>query len=137
MSEVQEPRCGHRMRSWQPCGRPRAHTGRHMGEAAYQKMLGRVATARRLGTAVVSTHGYGGYGNGCRCETYRAAKAAYHRERRAAAIKAARPGRVVEGVKHGTRFGYREKGCRCEPCVAFMRETWRRWDARKPEGAAA
>jgi hypothetical protein len=83
----------------------------------------------------MSDHGYSRYTNdGCRCGTCRAAKAAYHRRARAEAARAARPGRVIAGIKHGTRHGYREKGCRCGDCVAFMRETWRRWDRGRRAG---
>jgi hypothetical protein len=86
----------------------------------------------------LAEHGYNRYSNGCRCETCRAAKAAYIGERRRAATARAAPGRVVPGIKHGTRRGYKELGCRCEPCTAEMRAVWLRWERsrRKTEAAA-
>ena len=62
-----------------------------------------------------TTHGYTAYSHGCRCGDCRAAKAAYQRERRAAAYL---PGEIPAHVKHGTRSTYEEHGCRCGPCRA-------------------
>jgi len=126
-----DPRCGKVMRSGQLCGRSAGHPGRHLGEDAYRKQMDKTSRRRGDGTIVIGTHGYGGYGRGCKCGTCRAAKAAYHRKMRAEAIAKAAPGVAVEGVKHGTRGAYREKGCRCEACVTFMRETWKRWDVQQ------
>jgi hypothetical protein len=78
--------------------------------------------ARRLRWAAEippEQHGYATYTCGCRCRRCRAAKAAYMRERRAAATQIARPGIAVtaKGVTHGTRSAFEEHGCRCQPCM--------------------
>lgn len=70
------------------------------------------------------SHGYVPYTHGCRCEICRRAKAAYVRNRRGAArVLANKVGNglstdgrhVVAGITHG-RFGYEERGCRCDVC---------------------
>lgn len=38
-------------------------------------------------------------------------------------------------IKHGTRYSYAEKGCRCDQCRKWKRERDRRQRARKPEKA--
>lgn len=80
-------------------------------------------------------HGYGGYTAGCRCEVCRKAKNDYIRDRRATARRRAAantdrisggtsPARWVgkrrnfEDVRHGTVFGYEERGCRCRECTS-------------------
>jgi hypothetical protein len=94
----------------------------------------------------MSEHGYGRYTNGCRCEVCRAAKAAYMRKRRAFGRALAQqwtatstgqrgnrsnawaPGskRYVAPIgTHGTRAGYDEHGCRCEPCTTHASSTWK------------
>lgn len=87
----------------------------------------------------MSGHGYGAYSHGCRCQICKDARAAYSRRQRAAAAANARPGRPVEGVKHGTRRAYKDHGCRCGQCVEAMRRIWRGWSQAKrhPEPAAA
>ena len=93
----------------------------------------------------MTEHGYGPYTNGCRCEICRKAKADYMRARRAAARALAQknthtsdglrgspantftPGaerHVVDGVKHGTRYAYDERGCRCRDCTT-KHDAWR------------
>ena len=72
----------------------------------------------------VSTHSYGGYTQGCRCDICRDAKAAYMRKRRRAASLNPASG-PVEGIKHGTLFGYQERGCRCDDCVEAKRNDGR------------
>lgn len=70
----------------------------------------------------ILTHSAGGYSRGCRCEICTAGHAAYARDRRAAAgarrAAAQSDGGtyVVEGIRHGSAHGYREKGCRCASC---------------------
>lgn len=72
---------------------------------------------------MIYEHGYGRYSRGCRCEVCRDAKAEYMRQRRLAASEVAAMqaglGRLsrVSGITHG-RYGYEERGCRCEVCVA-------------------
>jgi hypothetical protein len=83
-------------------------------------------------------HGYGGYTDGCRCQTCRTAKADYQRQRRAAARQLAHrftttsdgrpanrsgnawaPGAtrlVLDLNRHGLA-GYDEHGCRCRTCT--------------------
>lgn len=86
----------------------------------------------------MSGHGYVPYTRGCRCDVCRAAKAAYSRARRAehrqiaakhtrsstgkrpSNFTARAPGatRYIAPIeRHGTRFGYEEKGCRCFACT--------------------
>ena len=83
-------------------------------------------------------HGYTAYTRGCRCDECRQAKADYMRGRRAMARYKAQKhtdGRPGPGVArylapkatHGTRAGYDEHGCRCEPCTAARRESDRRY----------
>lgn len=80
-------------------------------------------------------HGYGRYSNGCRCVVCRSAKAAYMREKRAAAAKrrvlaeSAGDRYVAVGIRHGLS-GYRDSSCRCDVCrvaeaAAALRETRR------------
>jgi hypothetical protein len=70
----------------------------------------------------IQTHGSGGYSRGCRCAVCKSGHAEYARHRRAAAAsrRAAAPATsgtyIVEGIRHGSAHGYREKGCRCKPC---------------------
>lgn len=64
-------------------------------------------------------HGYGPYTSGCRCAVCRKAKAEYMRVRRLIARANAHnaDGVYVAPIsRHGTRFGYEEHGCRCDPC---------------------
>lgn len=97
----------------------------------------------------MTAHGYNLYTHGCRCEVCRRAKADYMRDRRAEARKVAqkytdpRPaanvwadgaGRYLATItRHGTRFGYEEKGCRCADCTAARTSS----DARYRSGGAA
>lgn len=61
-------------------------------------------------------HGYGAYSQGCRCETCRAAKAAYMREKRAKAWQDAPGDRTpIPGIKHGYS-AYQDLKCRCYVC---------------------
>lgn len=85
------------------------------------------------------THGYGGYTRGCRCDNCRTAKADYVRQRRDAARALANrigngvstSGRhYVSGITHG-RYGYEERGCRCDICLEARAEHWRAWKARR------
>jgi len=39
-------------------------------------------------------------------------------------------------VKHGTRYSYRKRGCRCDQCRKWKRERDRRYRARNPEKAS-
>ena len=107
----------------------------------------------------MSTHGYGAYSTGCRCEVCRSAKAAYMRERRAAGRDAARAAtdaatwsgprgaravaaetgarRYVSPVaQHGTRAGYEECGCRCFDCTDAATRARARERARAKERAS-
>lgn len=77
----------------------------------------------------VTIHGYGGYTNGCRCDVCTSAKAKYMRERRASAR--ASTALLVEGITHGTQFGYEEKGCRCLPCTDASNKAHRESDGRR------
>jgi hypothetical protein len=91
------------------------------------------------------SHGYGPYTRGCRCETCREAKSAYSRRRRAAARALANRvgnglsegGRhLVSGITHG-RFGYEERGCRCDVCLGARAENYRvRYARHQATGAA-
>lgn len=76
----------------------------------------------------VFTHNYSGYSNGCRCGTCKDAKAGYMRERRATAYLEV--AQSVPGITHG-RFGYEERGCRCDVCVAARRLSQRRPEPRE------
>ncbi len=69
-------------------------------------------------------HGYLAYGRGCRCNTCRAAKAAYMRQQRATRKGLA----ATAGITHGTTHAYTVYGCRCHWCrqakaTARLRET--------------
>lgn len=98
----------------------------------------------RAGVRIL-THGYGGYARGCRCDTCRAAKANYIRERRDSARVLANlvgngfstDGRhYVDGITHG-RFGYEERGCRCDVCLEARMQNIRDRQARRhPAGAS-
>jgi rubredoxin len=76
-------------------------------------------------------HGYNLYTYGCRCPACRAAKADYMREKRSAAKKAARPGLVVMGIKHGTRSAFTDRGCRCPECTEAMRAYKREQNSKR------
>lgn len=99
-------------------------------------------------------HGYGAYTTGCRCEVCRKAKADYMRDRRAAGRTVAqrytvgsngqRPTRgtarepgavryIAPVERHGTRYAYEERGCRCFPCTDVRMES----DRRKPSYRSA
>lgn len=116
MSAILAPRCGKPMRRGRPCFRPAGHLGRHQGEASVKLEQERRDRHRRDAVYAIRTHGYVGYTRGCRCDTCKAAKAAYIAGKRAAAAASARPGVAVSGVTHGTRFAYEERGCRCVWC---------------------
>ena len=73
-------------------------------------------------------HGYTAYTRGCRCEVCREAKRRYMSARRSTRRMTDRI-EVVEPItkarwliapieKHGTRYGYEERGCRCAACCA-------------------
>ena len=92
-------------------------------------------------------HDYSGYTGGCRCDTCRAAKAAYMRGRRGAARREgardlAETGerRTVQWISHGTT-GYYEYGCRCERCLgekaAHERRRYPRVKARRQAARSA
>lgn len=70
----------------------------------------------------VSTHGYGGYTNGCRCDACRAGKRLYMRDKRHRAsqrrIQAGHLRFIAEGITHGTYAGYADAQCRCLLCTA-------------------
>lgn len=82
-----------------------------------------------------SSHGYGRYTHGCRCEVCRQAKSDYMRDRRAAARRRAQTVRAlndelpphrrsfmpIPGITHG-KAGYEEQGCRCVECVGARSE---------------
>lgn len=90
------------------------------------------------GVAETLTHGYSAYSNGpCRCETCKAAKSAYMRDRRSEAIRNARPGWAADGVTHGTRSAYEEHGCRCGQCLAAERNGTRWNRPRRKAGESA
>lgn len=79
----------------------------------------------------MSTHGYAGYTNGCRCEVCRTGKRLYMRDKRRTASRrrqqAANPRKyVAEGITHGTYAGYTDAQCRCSPCAAAKSENDRR-----------
>jgi len=61
-------------------------------------------------------------------------KACYMSARRSAAFLVT--DHVVEGITHG-RYGYEERGCRCEICVAARRAGWRRDMAARQGRAGA
>lgn len=82
------------------------------------------------------SHGYVPYTRGCRCEVCRAAKSDYMRERRKVAKMPARDVQVradgtvlmiAKDIRHGTRHGYEEYGCRCTPCRIAHNTSDRRW----------
>ncbi len=73
-------------------------------------------------------HGFSAYGNGrCRCDTCRAAFAAYIRERR----RRLRDQPVPPWVAHGTGNAYRNYGCRCQQCRDVNASYARDWQARR------
>jgi len=102
------------------------------------------AATDRRGWAV-QTHGYGGYTRGCRCETCKSDRAAYLRNRRAAAaarrIAAEAAGQVyvADGIRHGTTSGYKNASCRCPECcqaaMARRRGVYESPVANKPAAA--
>ncbi len=76
---------------------------------------------------IVSTHGYGGYSNGCRCDTCRLGKRQYMRDKRREAarrrLRSSNPRKfVAEGITHGTYAGYTDAQCRCNLCAAAKAE---------------
>lgn len=80
-------------------------------------------------------HGYSLYTAGCRCDICKAAKRAYMAGRRQEA-RSAPADRSAEDFKHGTRFGYEERGCRCGPCtVTYLSDRLR--DTRQRPGREA
>jgi hypothetical protein len=84
----------------------------------------------------VSTHGYAGYTNGCRCAECKTAKRLYMRAKRRAAAKrreqAPNPRKyVAEGITHGTYAGYTDAQCRCYQCSAAKSDQ----DQRRGKGA--
>ncbi len=80
---------------------------------------------------MIGTHGYGGYTQGCRCETCTDAKAAYMRRRRTDAYTADTAPETDPAVTHRTRFAYEERGCRCDACVTAERRSSRHpWPKR-------
>jgi hypothetical protein len=104
-------------------------------------------------TIPAAAHGYGRYTNGCRCEVCRQAKSDYQRRRRAqgraeaqkhtqsstgargSAGNAFRPGAtrfLAYVARHGTRYAYEEKGCRCRDCTTARVTS----DARYRRGTA-
>ena len=93
-----------------PCGHSRRHYAYGNCVNCYRR------DRRTAGVANVRTHGYGGYTQGCKCGICRAAKAAYMAKRRAEALRAT--DKVIEGIRHGTRYAYEERGCRCDVCMA-------------------
>lgn len=100
----------------------------------------------------MSEHGYSAYANGqCRCGVCRTAKADYMRERRAAARALAQKHTITPSGKrgskgnarvpgaqrhlayverHGTRFAYEERGCRCFECTDARTESDRKYKGR-------
>lgn len=93
---------------------------------------------------MIAVHGYSAYTNGCRCDGCRSAKADYMRERRAKARELAhkhtkspdgsRPNRwtafdvgaerhIASVTRHGTRYAYEERGCRCRDCTDARSES--------------
>ena len=109
------------------CGNERPHAGH-----------GRCRTCasrnRRASLQNFTRHGYTSYCDGCRCEVCRKAKAGYTRQRRRNALLNTDPD-PVPGITHG-RFGYEERGCRCDVCVGARREMWRKVDRRRRGRAA-
>src|SRR5258708_18328277 len=84
-------------------------------------------TAVRAVTCKIFTHGYGGYSHGCSCEICLKAKRDYIAARRSIARQAADvAGAEAWTGRHGTRFAYEERGCRCEACAATQLERHRR-----------
>lgn len=85
-------------------------------------------------------HGYVSYTRGCRCDVCRAAKAAYMSTRRAqgrsvsqdfaARYPTARLSTLPDGVSHGTRSAYDERGCRCPECSAARADSDARYARR-------
>lgn len=135
MSAAPKPRCGMPMRDQKICWRTAGHSANHLSEEAYRRSLDARREKRAAALAAISIHGYAGYSDGCRCDVCTAAKAAYMAAKRAAATQAAQRGVAVEGVTHGTRSAYKDKGCRCEKCVEYIRGYWR--DESQSRRAAA
>lgn len=101
--------------------------------------------AGRFAPRPTDVHDYSRYAHGCRCETCKAAKAAYVRTCRAAAaelrkaITAAGSTFVVEDISHGLG-GYQNRGCRCRVCCRAAkanRENSRRRVAQRAAMAVA
>lgn len=94
-------------------------------------------------------HGYGKYSHGCRCKTCREAKTEYMRKRRADArlLAQAHTSWAVKGgawgngavrflapvERHGTRFAYEERGCRCGDCTEARTSADARYTQLKEE----
>jgi hypothetical protein len=89
------------------CGQDKPHNGRGM--------CGACSRAARRAERTVTSHGYNGYGDGCRCDDCKAAKRDYMTARRSAAYLAGHE--VPARATHGTRSTYEEHGCRCNSCV--------------------
>lgn len=83
-------------------------------------VAGRLATPGRAEPAAAApepARDRNRYKNGCRCQACRDAYAAHMRQRRADAREAADSGTPLPpGFRHGTRYGFEERGCRCTPC---------------------
>lgn len=81
-----------------------------------------MAAKKRIRTPAEGLHGYGPYGNGCRCDVCKEAnrkRRAEHRrpwQERLKAAKVAGIVNVVDGIKHGIG-GYCNFCCRCDVCV--------------------
>lgn len=129
MSAIRAPRCGKPMRGQKICGRPALHNSPCLSEEAYRRQIAESSERKRDGRYQVQVHGYGSYTSGCRCGICTAAKTGHMAAQRAEAVRKAKPGVAVQGVTHATRVAYKDKGCRCEKCVDFMRDYWRQESA--------
>lgn len=77
----------------------------------------------------------GGYSNwDCRCDRCTKAHSAYHK---AYVLKTGRVKRTIEEIranprwKHGGKYSYYDKKCRCEKCMDWMRNDKRRQRAKR------